>query len=112
MENRKDIRWKMNHGLRKRDIENIIKASRELPEIEEVILFGSRAKKTHKKASDVDLAIKGKEISDKTPKRLSAMLNEELPLPYFIDIVHYETIRNQDLIDHIERVGEIIYRKA
>ena len=101
----------MSHGLQKRDIENIIKASGELPEIEEVILFGSRAKGTNKKASDIDMAIKGKDISDKTVKRLSARLNEELPLPYFIDIVHYETIRNQELIDHIERVGEIIYRK-
>jgi predicted nucleotidyltransferase len=101
----------MSHGLQKRDIENIIKASGELPEIEEVILFGSRAKGTNKKASDIDMAIKGKDISDKTVKRLSARLNEELPLPYFIDIVHYETIQNQDLIDHIERVGEIIYRK-
>ena len=101
----------MSHCLQKRDIENIIKASGELPEIEEVILFGSRAKGTNKKASDIDMAIKGKDISDKTVKRLSARLNEELPLPYFIDIVHYETIQNQDLIDHIERVGEIIYRK-
>ncbi len=101
----------MSHGLQKRDIEYIIRASRELPEIEEVILFGSRAKGTHKKASDVDMAIKGKEISDKTVKRLSARLNEELPLPYFIDIINYKTIRNQDLIDHIGRVGEEIYRK-
>lgn len=101
----------MNHGLKKRDIENIIKASRELPEIEEVILFGSRAKGTHKKASDVDMAIKGKDISEKTVKRLSARLNEELPLPYFIDVVHYESIGNPDLVEHIDRVGTIIYRK-
>lgn len=99
----------MGHGLKERDIENIISASKELPEIEEVILFGSRAKSTHKKASDVDIAIKGKDISEKTVKRLSSKLNEELPLPYFIDIVHYETIRNNALIEHIDRVGELIY---
>ena len=101
----------MEHGLNERDIENIIRASEEFPEIEEVILFGSRAKKTHKKASDVDLAIRGKNISDKTIKRLSSKLNEELPLPYFIDIIHYETIQNHDLSDHINRVGKIIYSK-
>ena len=101
----------MEHGLNERDIENIVSASGEFPEIEEVILFGSRAKETHKKASDVDLAVKGKNISDKTVKRLSSKLNEELPLPYFIDIVHYETIRNNALIEHIDRVGEIIYSR-
>ena len=101
----------MGCGLEKRDIENIVNASRRLPEIEEVILFGSRAKRTHKKASDVDLAIKGKDISENTVKRFSSELNEELPLPYFIDIVNYETIQNQALIEHIDRVGEVIYSK-
>ncbi len=101
----------MGHGLGERDTESIVRASRELPEIEEVILFGSRAKETHKKASDVDLAVKGKNISDKTVKKLSSKLNEELPLPYFVDIVHYETIKNNDLIDHIDRVGRIIYSR-
>ena len=101
----------MGHGLKERDIENINKASRTFPEIEEVILFGSRAKGIHKNASDVDLAIKGKSITDKTTKRLSSKLNEELPLPYFIDIVHYESIRNKALIEHIDRVGEVIYSK-
>ena len=105
------VRFELGHGLSERDIENIVRASRELPEIEDVILFGSRAKKTHKKASDVDLAVKGKKISDKTVKRLSSKLNEEFPLPYFIDIVRYDTIKNRDLIDHIDRVGEIIYSR-
>ncbi|MBN1904376.1 MAG: nucleotidyltransferase domain-containing protein [Deltaproteobacteria bacterium] len=101
----------MENGLKDRDIENIIRASRELPEIEEVILFGSRAKGIQKNGSDVDLAIKGRNITDKTTKRLSSKLNEELPLPYFIDIVNYETIRNQALAEHIDRVGKIIYSK-
>jgi uncharacterized protein len=102
----------MEHGLKERDIENIVNASKEFSEIDEVILFGSRAKRTHKKASDVDLAIKGKEISEKMVKRLSSKLIEELPLPYFIDIVHYETIRNQDLIEHIDRVGDVIFSRS
>jgi predicted nucleotidyltransferase len=101
----------MGNGLKDRDIENIIRASRELPEIEEVILFGSRAKGIQKNGSDVDLAIKGRNVTDKTTKRFSTKLNEELPLPYFMDVVHYETIRNKALAEHIDRVGKIIYSK-
>jgi uncharacterized protein len=101
----------MGNGLKERDIENIISASKELPEIEEVLLFGSRAKGIQKNASDVDLAIKGKNITDKITKRLSSKLNEELPLPYFIDVVHYETIRSRELVEHIDRVGKVIYSK-
>lgn len=101
----------MSYGLQQRDINSIIKASEELPEIEEVVLFGSRAKGNFKKASDIDLAIKGIAVNDITVKRLSARLNEELPLPYFFDVVHYESITNPDLVDHIDRIGTVIYRK-
>jgi uncharacterized protein len=101
----------MIHGLHDRDISYIIKTSEELPEIEEVVIFGSRAKGNFKKASDVDLAVKGKAVTDVTVKRMSALLNEELPLPYFFDVLHYESISNADLLDHIQRVGTVIYKK-
>jgi predicted nucleotidyltransferase len=46
-------------GLLARDQALILSAIKMFPEIEQVILFGSRAKGTYKKGSDVDLAIKG-----------------------------------------------------
>ncbi|MEW6006731.1 MAG: nucleotidyltransferase domain-containing protein [bacterium] len=100
----------MNNELKERDLENIIKALKRFSQIEQAVIFGSRAKGSHKKGSDVDLAIKGKNISEKTVKHLSFTLNEEIPLPYFFDVVHYESINNPDLIEHINRVGKIIYK--
>ena len=35
--------------------------------------------------------------------------NEELPLPYFFDVLHYEEIGNENLTGHIDRVGKIVY---
>jgi uncharacterized protein len=99
------------HGLSDHEISNIIKALEELSEIEEVVIFGSRAKGNFKKASDIDLAVKGKSVTDVIVRRLSARLNEELPMPYFFDVVHYESIINSELIDHINRVGTVIYKK-
>jgi uncharacterized protein len=99
------------HGLNEQEISNIVKASEELPEIEEVIIFGSRAKGNFKKASDIDLAIRGKSVTDIIVRRLSTRLNEELPMPYFFDVVNFDSIRNSDLLDHIKRVGQVIYRK-
>lgn len=37
----------------------------------------------------------------KVLNELSELLNEEYPLPYFFDIVHYEKITNKTLLDHI-----------
>ncbi|MDI1230398.1 MAG: nucleotidyltransferase domain-containing protein [Methylobacter sp.] len=98
----------MDTGLTQTDIGRIIAAIKQFPEIEETIIFGSRVKGNYKKASDVDLAIKGHAVTGETIKRLSFLLNEELPLPYFFDVVHYESLENQLLIEHIDRVGKPI----
>lgn len=96
----------MNTGLAQADIRHITTAIKQFPEIENAVIFGSRAKGTHKKASDVDLAIKGRSVTGETIHRLSFLLNEELPLPYFFDVVHYESLENQQLIEHIDKVGK------
>lgn len=96
----------MDMGLTQADIKRITAAIKQFPEIEDAVIFGSRAKGTHKKASDVDLAIKGRAVTSETIQRLNFLLNEELPLPYFFDVVHYESLENQLLVEHIDRVGK------
>ena len=99
----------MNHGLIASDIKHIREAVAELKEIEQVILFGSRAKGTHYRGSDVDLSIKGKGITYDTVVRLSYSLNEERPLPYFFDIVDYDNLREDEPIKaDIDRVGIVL----
>jgi predicted nucleotidyltransferase len=95
----------METGLTQTDINRITTAIKQFPEIDDAVIFGSHAKGTYKKASDVDLAIKGRAVTSETIQRLNFLLNEELPLPYFFDVVHYETLENQLLIQHIDRVG-------
>lgn len=92
-------------GLTQADIKRIAAAIKQFPEIDDAVIFGSRAKGTYKKASDVDLAIKGRAVTSETIKRLNFLLNEELPLPYFFDVVHYESLESQQLVEHIDRVG-------
>lgn len=98
----------MDTGLTQTDIKRITAAIKQFPEIDKAVIFGSRAKGTHKKASDVDLAIKGRAVTPETIQRLSFLLNEELPLPYFFDVVHYEALENRQLVEHIDRVGKSI----
>ena len=95
----------MKYGLIDRDFIHIHAAMQEFPEIEEVILFGSRAKGNYKTGSDVDLAIKGDRLTYEITARFADCLNEEKPLPYFFDVVHYEAIAEPMLKVHIDRVG-------
>ena len=102
----------MKYGLLRRDIDEILQALRRFPEIDEAILFGSRAKGNYKSGSDVDIAIKGKAIVHSCVAALSFFLNEESLLPYFFDIVHYEGITERELAQHIDRVGKLLYSRS
>jgi predicted nucleotidyltransferase len=98
-------------GLLSRDIKNILVAVKQFPEIEQVLLIGSRAIGNFKKGSDVDLALIGQNINFETISRLSGMLNEELPLPYFFDVIDYTHLEHNGLKKHIEQYGKVIYQK-
>jgi uncharacterized protein len=96
-------------GLTKSELGHIVEAIARFEEIVEVVVFGSRAKGNHKPGSDVDLAVKGDRITERTLAQLADYLNEETPLPYFFDVVHYNRLDQQAVVDHIDRVGMVIY---
>lgn len=80
------------------------------PEIERVILYGSRAKGTHRAGSDIDLAIVGPAITERQRVEIEGRL-DELLLPYTIDLLLRHAIRNPQLIEHIERAGVVFYAR-
>lgn len=73
--------------------------------IEKAVIFGSRAMGNYKKGSDIDIAIFGKHINFDIISRLQTILNQQLPIPYHVDVVHFDTIENKELQDHITTVG-------
>lgn len=99
-------------GLKDSTLAIIIREIQRFPEIQEAVVFGSRAKGTHTHGSDLDIAIKGPHIAAKTVDRLSRILNEEAPIPHHIDIIHYEKITNQSLREHIDRAGKTLPQPA
>jgi len=96
-------------GLKDGDIEIIISILKKYPQIEQALIFGSRAKGNFKSGSDVDIVLKGSVHNIIT--EIGFSLNEDSLLPYKFDVLDYSTISNQKLIDHINRVGNIFYEK-
>lgn len=99
-------------GLEKNDIQVIIDILRKEKTIEQALIFGSRAKGNYKPGSDVDMALKGPNLSDDICTHISFILNEETAMPYKFDVVNYSTISNEDFANHIDRVGKIFYSKT
>lgn len=72
-------------------------------DITRAIIFGSRAKGTYHKNSDIDIAVEG--ISDNLSIEALASEFEDLPLPYRFDVKSVDNISNESLREHILRVG-------
>ena len=92
-------------GLSEFEIGEILLFTQRFAEIEEVILFGSRAKGTYKRGSDIDLAISGAAVSYSIINELSYLLNEESTLPYYFDLLNLADIRSPALLSHIADHG-------
>ena len=96
----------MNNGLDRAALNQLCAVFSQFSSLEKAVLFGSRAKGTHGKGSDVDISVKG--LSDFEIVQLSMELNEETTLPYYFDVIRIESISNKDLLDHIARVGKVL----
>lgn len=98
-------------GLREDDRNVIINAIDSFDEIDRAVIFGSRAIGNYKKGSDLDIAISGENVTGRIVAELNEWLNEETPLPYFFDVLHYENLKNDNLKEHIDVEGITILEK-
>lgn len=101
----------MNSGLSTGDIQKISGVFKSFGAIDSVTLYGSRAMGTYKAGSDIDLTLKGEELNLHLLNKVSNAL-DDLLLPYQFDLSIYSTLQNQDIIDHIKRVGVAFYSKS
>ena len=81
-------------------------------EIEEAAIFGSQAIDAHKEASDVAIAIKGKKADWSLAATLRNRFEEATYLPFLFDVVCYDSIQSEELRQHINKKGKVIYRKG
>ena len=98
------------YGLKQSTVQDIQKVFSTFSEVEEVVLYGSRAKGNFKNGSDIDLTIKGENLNLKIINKISFCL-DDLYLPYTFDLSIFNHISSPELIDHIQRVGKVFYKK-
>jgi predicted nucleotidyltransferase len=97
-------------GLSNEQLTKINAVFASFKKIEQVWLYGSRAKGNFDTYSDIDITLKGAELDLNQKYQLDEAL-DDLYLPYKFDISIQSQINNPDLLAHIERVGILLYQK-
>jgi predicted nucleotidyltransferase len=100
----------MKFGLDENTFNKINSVFEKYPEVEEVIIYGSRSKGNYRQGSDIDITIKGEHVTDKTLSKIAQDL-DDLNTPYLFDISAYHSLTSEHLMHHIQRVGQVFYQK-
>jgi predicted nucleotidyltransferase len=98
----------MSYGLDDDDIVQINAVFAAHPNVQEVIIFGSRAMGNYKPGSDIDLVVKGDQIKHADILDLCTEL-DDLGMLYTFDVQRYNAIKDRDVLDHIKRAGKQFY---
>ena len=101
----------MQHGLFAQTLQKIRDVFVRYPQVEEAVLYGSRARGDYKNGSDIDLTLRGgTELTHTILSQIANDLDDQL-LPYTIDLSIFKNIRNLEMIEQIKRVGVALYKK-
>ena len=100
----------MKFGLSDEVIGKIHSVFLKYPEIEEAVIYGSRAKGNYRLGSDIDLTLKGVNVTEAV---CSAVITEidDLNTPYLFDISVFKNLNSPDLEEHIARVGKSFFTR-
>jgi predicted nucleotidyltransferase len=99
------------YGLSPDSLAEIIAILSACTAVESIVLFGSRAAGTFKPGSDVDLALRGQNLTFDDVLSLKTAL-DETTLPYAFDLVWDHGGLNADLRHSVATTGVGVYKKA
>ncbi|MGH8436469.1 MAG: nucleotidyltransferase domain-containing protein [Pseudomonas sp.] len=100
----------LRFGLPPHAVEKLRGVFQGWPQIQRVLLYGSRAKGNYRPGSDIDLTLEGEDLS---LSQLLAIENQidDLLLPWMVDLSLKHRIDSPALLDHIQRVGVPFYTR-
>lgn len=98
------------YGLQGTTIRKIHEVIEHYPQVEQAILYDSRAKGMHKNGSDIDLTLCGSALTTRTLFDISEEI-DNLLLPYTIDLSILSDIDDPGIIENINHIGVIFYTR-
>ena len=101
----------MRSGLSEVEIASLKEVFTTHPEVERVILYGSRARGDFKPGSDLDLTLEGPRLNQSVLSRIEAEI-DDLLLPYKVDLSLFREIDNESLKLNIKNQGVVFFART
>lgn len=99
----------MKFGLDDNTISEIRAVFNQYPKVDGVLIYGSRAIGNYRPGSDIDLAVLGPQLTQSETLKIAADL-EDLETLYRFDVLLYDKLKDNELKEHIDRVGQNFYQ--
>jgi len=100
----------MKFGLKEETIDKLNAIFEKYTEVTEVVIYGSRAKGNYREGSDIDLTLKGNNLTEEVISKILVQI-DDLNTPFLFDISIFDKLNSPDLEEHISRVGKVFYSR-
>ena len=100
----------MKFGLSDQTLTQIRAVLSQFPAVEKAVLYGSRAKGTHRPASDIDLTLLGEGLTEGMMGQIDSEL-DDLLRPCRFDLSRFATLTHAELVEQIEKAGTPLYER-
>lgn len=91
-------------GLKENELQKILDSLKKHSKIQNVTLYGSRAKGNFRPGSDIDLVLTGPTLEITELLKIENEL-DDLMLPYKIDLSLFHHIEDKEILEHIQQFG-------
>ena len=98
-------------GLSDELVEQFCEVFARYPEIDRVLLYGSRARGDHQAQSDIDLTLEGPRLGHQKSLTIAGEL-DDIYHPYLIDLSLKSTLTSEALLQQIQKDGQVFYEKT
>lgn len=98
-------------GLDGKIIKDIVEIIKQYEEVTKAVIFGSRARGDYKKASDIDIALFGDNLTSTINTKIFYQI-DDLYMPYKVDLINFNALSKENKIrENILKEGVEIYAK-
>jgi predicted nucleotidyltransferase len=102
----------VKYGLSDRTLATLDSIFKKYSGVRQAVIYGSRAKGNYRDGSDIDITLKTDGSFTFTELlRISGDFDDS-DMPYLVDVSLYHELSNPDLIEHIDRVGKILFTRG